>query len=139
MPGFPADWPQGCPPPDAVDACGDVFRNVKTIPPTIEDFTSHAERGTCLKAPQCLRVGLSVFQRALDAMHNAELFPRLGEHVAKATLAPSHGKTKATPSKDKPSHTTWWPYADIDRAALFSQSGDAATSVEPGERDHVAR
>jgi hypothetical protein len=32
------DWPQGCPPPDAVDAGGIVYRVVRNSPPRAADF-----------------------------------------------------------------------------------------------------
>src|SRR5437879_1086567 len=42
-------------------------------------------------------------------------FRNMGKVIAKATLSREHGKTKQT---GKPTHTTWWSYADVDRLPL---------------------
>ena len=116
---FPTQWPDDCPPPDAVDADGEVFRLAKNDPPTPEDFVTHFESGRLPKAPACLRGGLSVFRELGDAIHLRSLFPKLGKKVARGTLHPSHGKAKLTPSR-QPTHTTWWPYEQVDRCKPFA-------------------
>ncbi len=116
---FPANWPADCPPADAVDAHGDVFRIVKHEPPKAEDLATHMETGRLPKAPACLRCGLSVFIEIRDAIHQRQLLPKLGSFVAKATLAAQHGKTRLTEGR-QPSHTTWWAYEGVNRAGLFS-------------------
>ncbi|MFZ4789766.1 MAG: hypothetical protein ACOYMW_02505 [Candidatus Competibacteraceae bacterium] len=115
---FPANWPEKCPPADAEDADGKVYRLVRSDPPTINDFRSHAELGKMLKAPPCLRHGLSTFRRYEDAHHQRDLLPMLGDRIAAAELKPEHGKTKLTSGK-QPTHTTWWPGEHVDRASLF--------------------
>ena len=116
---FPTDWPTNCPPGDALDAVGEVFRIVKHEPPQDEDLASHHEMGKLLKAPACLRCGLSVFRGMGDAVHQRQLIPKLGNLIVHAQLQPAHGKTKLTVGK-QPTHTTWWAYEGIDRASLFS-------------------
>ena len=116
---FPQGWPDQCPPNDAVDADGIVFRIVKTDPITAADMASHHETGKLLKAPPCLRCGLSVFRELQDAFHQRQLFPKLGKLIAKAALQAAHGKTKLTEGR-QPTHTTWWPYEGVDRASLFA-------------------
>lgn len=116
---FPSTWPANCPPRDAVDADGDVFRIVDHDPPATGDFASHMETGKLPKAPACLRCGLSVFRELRDAVHQRTLFPRLGRWIAKGTLAMDHGRTKLTTGK-LPTHTTWWACEGVDRAALFT-------------------
>jgi len=122
---FPKDWPDNCPPPDAEDANGGVFRLVRDDPPKAKDFATHAETGRLPSAPPCLRCGLSVFREKHDAVHQRALMPRLGRLIASATLRPEHGKTKATRGV-QPSHTTWWSFEGIDRAALFCVVGEEA-------------
>lgn len=117
---YSKDCPKDCPPVDAVDVQGSIFRIVRQCPPTVSDFQTHAESGKALTAVGkrvCLRFGLSVFNRFDDAAHHCELFPDLGKGIAMATLNAAHGKAKAT---GKPPHQTWWPYEGVDRAALFS-------------------
>lgn len=116
---FPDNWPAGCPPEDALDAEGTVFRIVNNAPPCAEDLTSHFETGRVLKGPPCLRCGLSVFREVSDAVHQRLLFPKLGHWIAKASLEPAHGKTKLTGGQ-RPTHTTWWAYDGVERANLFA-------------------
>lgn len=118
MAHFPANWPENCPPLDAEDARGTVYRLVKSDPPIADDFRSHAELGKMPKAPPCLRHGLSTFRRHEEASHQRDLFPALGDKIAMAELKPEHGKTKLTQGK-QPTHTTWWPYEEVHRASLF--------------------
>ena len=116
---FPKDWPVDCPPVNAVDAAGAVFRLVKSNPVTSGDLSSHKETGKLPTAPACLRCGLSVFRALEDAIHQRRLIPKLGDFVATATLDAAMGKTLLTAGR-QPTHTTWWPYEGIDRASLFS-------------------
>jgi len=117
-PSFPAGWPSDCPPCDALDAKGEVFRLVKNDPPAAEDLRTHNESGKRPKAPPCLRCGLSVFREMKDAAHQRLLMPRLGSHIARSVLLPIHGKTKLTHGM-QPTHTTWWAYDGVVRESLF--------------------
>lgn len=120
---FPKDWPINCPPSDADDARGEVYRIVKHEPPEDADLESHHENGRLPKAPPCLRCGLSVFREIRDAVHQRHLIPKLGSLIAQATLQAEHGKTKLTEGK-QPTHATWWAYEGVDRAGLFSVVGE---------------
>jgi hypothetical protein len=116
---FPSDWPDDCPPADAVDAEGCVYRIVKHDVPKDEDFQSHHETGRLRNAHPCLRCGLSVFRDIQDAIHQKQLFPKLGEWIARGALKAEHGMTKVTPTR-LPTHTTWWPYSGVQRKSLFA-------------------
>lgn len=116
---FPKNWLNDRPPPEAVDAEGSVFRLVKNSPPCESDLATHWETGRLKNAPECLRCGLSVFREIRDAVHQRRLMPKLGPWIARATLAPEHGKTKLTTGQ-QPTHTTWWSYEGVGRVALFS-------------------
>ena len=121
---FPTNWPEACPPDEASDAEGIVFRLVDRDPPAASDFVTHFESGKMPKAPQCLRCGLSVFRDLRDAIHQRELFPKLGRYVARGRLLPQDGKTMLTTGR-MPTHTTWWPFPEIQRAGPFSvRSGE---------------
>src|SRR3954464_12015588 len=115
---FPDDWPRDCPPTDALDASGRVYRRVKTDPPGAGDFATHRETGKLPRAPECLRCGLSVFRDLVEVDHQRRLFPRLGQFIAQADLEAGDGKTRLTTGQ-QPSHTTWWAYQEADRASLF--------------------
>ncbi len=116
---FPQDWPNGCPATDVPGADGIVYRIVKVSPPTATDMLSHHESGRLPTANPCLRCGLSVFGILEDARNQRQLMPKLGGWIARGTLTPTHGKAHRTPGQ-QPSHTTWWPYEGVDRAAIFS-------------------
>jgi len=116
---FPNSWPPDCPPADAVDASGVVFRLVKNDPPNPSDFETHAESGRLPKADPCLRRGLSVFRDPQDAFHCRRILPKLGNMIASGALQPSDGKTKLTSGR-QPTHTTWWAYEGVNRCSPFS-------------------
>lgn len=116
---FPTDWPIGCPSGDTPDADGEVFRIVKYSPPSGEDMLSHHETGRLPRADPCLRCGLSVFRLLEDALNQQKLLPKLGKRIARGTLTARHGKADFTKSQ-QPSHTTWWVYVGVERAALFA-------------------
>src|SRR5207247_2591203 len=96
-----------------------VFRLVHNDPPAREDLLTHFETGRVPKAPPCLRCGLSVFRELRDAQHQRQLFPRLGQFIARAELDSQHGKTKLTRGSQL-THTTWWAYEQVKRESLFS-------------------
>lgn len=116
---FPADWPSDCPPADAVDAEGTVFRIVKHNPPVRADFATHHETGRLKNAPACLRCGLSVFRELRDAVHQRSLLPKLGQWIVQGTLSAEYGKTRLTTGQ-QPTHTTFWTYEGVDRTAFFA-------------------
>jgi hypothetical protein len=116
---FPDDWPEECPPADAEDANGEVFRIVRTVRLSADDFRSYHEMGIRRGDP-ILRYGLSLFRLRSDAEHASRMFRNLGKVIAQATLLPEHGKTKQT---GRASHITWWPYTNVDRSSLFTIVG----------------
>jgi hypothetical protein len=108
-PAFADHFPQSCPPPDAEDARGPIYRVVKSDPPGLDDLETFFEMGEVREGRECECCGISVFRAIDDAFAYSEKFPYLGELVAMATLLPEHGKTRPTPRPKAPSHTTWWP------------------------------
>ena len=116
---FPNDWPSGCPSANTPDAVGKVFRVVKGDPVGGEDMLSHHETGKLPKADPCLRCGLSVFRELDDALNQQKLLPKLGNRIATAMLQTAHGKAFLTKGQ-QPTHTTWWSYEGVQRAALFT-------------------
>jgi len=115
---FPKDWPFGCPSADTPDAVGDVFRIAKANSVSAGDMRSHHETGKLPRADPCLRCGLSVFRVLEDALNQQKLLPKLGNRIAKALLEAAFGKACLTKGQ-QPTHTTWWPYEGVDRAAPF--------------------
>lgn len=116
---FPTEWADhNCPPDDATDAAGAIFRVIKDTIPTDDDFLTHHEKGV-RRGPECLRRGLSVFQDLKAAQHCVDLFGQFGKHIATADLEPQHGKLKHTGNDRQPDHHTWWPYVGVQRTGMF--------------------
>lgn len=102
MNGFPESWPIDCPPKEVENANGLYFRVTKNCPPTVDDFKSHEEMGKQQGGDECVRRGLSVFEKIEDARHLIQIFPKIGSHVYSAQLQPKDGKIKSTPSRNHP-------------------------------------
>lgn len=115
---FPTDWPHGCPADEVPDAEGVVFRITKANPVSASCMESHHETGRLPRADPCLRCGLSVFREIEDAINQQSLLPKLGKMIAQGDLLAEHGKACFTKGQ-QPTHTTWWPYEGVDRAAQF--------------------
>lgn len=114
---YPCHW-RDCPPIDAVDANGVVFRVVKSSPPTDTDFLTYEEMGKGY-GPPCKRRGLSIFVDFAAAQHCIDLFGQFGNIIAKGNLTPKHGRIKKTQTTPQPDHYTWWPYVGVQRSGLF--------------------
>ena len=109
---LPAQCPQES--AEEITAEREVFRVVKADPPTDEDFRS--QRATRPEAvftnvPECLARGVSVFSDRRDGEKLLKLPRMRGGMLAKIRLAPGAGRIQQT---FKPSHHTWWPFADFD-------------------------
>lgn len=119
---WPSFYPEGCPPADAPDASGEVYRLVKSNPPESGDFVSFAEESPARFGENCKGCGLSVFTSKRDAeqlLNRVQGLRVLGKFVAIATLDESHGKLKPTPTRVRQSHHTWWSPVGIIHATLF--------------------
>jgi hypothetical protein len=117
--GFPVEWPDCCPPADAVAAGGLYYRLVFNSPPIPLDFQTNFEANTFPKRPPCLRCALSVFSDFNDADFNRRLYPTLANSlIAMGNLNSDHGRTKNTRGR-LPSHTSWWAFAGIERHSTF--------------------
>lgn len=118
-------FPEGCPPEDAADASGAVFRLVDD-----RDLTSGAFRVHVDMYPQhhvnddphryCEACGLSVF-RSKDGANQLRKIARRFRNslLATATLSPEHGKLKHTPRTPDCTHYTWWHPISCQPHLLF--------------------
>jgi hypothetical protein len=126
---FPSEWGPNCPPQDAQDANGLVFRSTVNDPPAAEDFLSVHELGIVAKYPQtrtseCRRRALSVYRTLKDARQHLELHQKRYKFIAKGVLTADCGKTKLIPSAEMSSHTEWWCCVGIDRTRGFETVKD---------------
>ena len=108
--------PPDCPPEASEELAHarQVFRLVRTTPPTDCDFRSQrTEKPNRIfrGVSECRVRGLSVFAERIDA-EGALRFPTLrGRSICRVQLREGAGRIQQT---GRPSHHTWWPFADYD-------------------------
>jgi len=122
---WPAHFPSACPPADAVNASGRVYRLVALDPPTPDDFVS-----LFLERPDldwggslCQACGLSVYLDSEEARTIGRRIPALRTRMlAAGELDETLGKLRSTPSRrtGAVSHTTWWVPDDVDPSGRFA-------------------
>ena len=108
--------PEDCPPraADVIRETREVFRLVRSSPPTDADFRSQrAERPDTVfpEVTECQARGLSVFARRTDAEKRLRLQKMRGRKICRLRLSAGAGHIQQTGRK---SHYTWWPFADYD-------------------------
>ncbi len=108
--------PTGCPPEAAEEIIGkkEVFRLVRTQPPTLADFNSQrAEKPQAVfhGVTECQALGLSVFTVRQDSEKALKLPGLRGRFVCRVRLGAGAGRIQQT---GRPSHHTWWPLAEFD-------------------------
>ena len=108
--------PNGCPPAEAeeIRAAWEVFRLVRTNPPTETDFAS--QRALQPDKPfsrvtECQARGLSVHTDLRDSKKALKLPTLRGRQICRVRLEPGAGRIQQTGTR---SHHTWWPLADYD-------------------------
>ncbi len=119
---FPQWFPPDCPPPEASDAGGVVFRFATRNPVAAEDFLSHHELGLAPKAKPCSRAALSVYRTIASGRRRLRQLrerdpARFGPHIAEGSLAAEHGKIMQ--EGVDPDHHEWWAYEGVQRHAPF--------------------
>ena len=108
--------PEGCPPDDAeeITTPREVFRLVRTNPPTEADFKSQrAEKPDhdFGEITECQARGLSVFTKRDDS-HMALKLPSLrGRLICRVQLEAGAGRILRTGQR---SHHTWWPMKNFE-------------------------
>lgn len=100
----------GCPPTEAEQIEGDLYKAIDGRQPQDRDFESFAER----KRPQidpykCESWGLSVWTHLEAVEHALDAYPHFSKkRIIKFTVGKSDGCLKCTPSKKQPDHHTFW-------------------------------
>lgn len=108
---WPAFFPPGCPPSDAVPAEGTVFRLIAGQAAQEVDAQPHRLRFPEKKyRDECQACGLSVYREAEDLQRLKRRVPAHAEKlIARIALEPGMGFLQPTPRKAAPdSHHTWW-------------------------------
>lgn len=115
---FRDELPDRCPPDDATEVRDvlEVFRLIKTNPPTQDDFRSQRteQPQTHFNTTECIARGLSVWVDR-QGVENARKLPKFrNTMIGKIRLCPGAGWIMQT---FKPTHRTWWPFKAFDPAA----------------------
>lgn len=111
---WPDYFPDNCPPDNAREASGEVYRLVDNNPPTPEDFQSWREQHPNEQCPksvtECQASGLSVFTSMDDVNMARQKVKRLRKKkIAHSNLTSDLGRILHTPSQNTgESHHTWW-------------------------------
>lgn len=131
---WPDHFPHSCPPVDAIDVSGPVYRFINGRAPADRDFESHYERNAAKDwdADACVARGLSVLRNWSDCMIMRKAVPALRKkRVAVAMVVSPVGLIAPTPSNSCAGHCTWWrSLAPGQVRPLFS------TFQEPSEASH---
>ena len=119
---WPDYFPDDCPPQDSEPASGEVYRLVKSNPPTEDDFEDYVnlypERD--FRERECRACGLSVFRDVEDASNLRDRVPAMRGHlVARGKLNSELGRMKHTPGR-RQSHFTWWVPVGVECHRFFS-------------------
>lgn len=101
---WPEHFPQGCPPTEAVDANGSLFR-VAAVPPSEPDSRSALEDGLFLKSPPCVRAALSCWTTHERAQELLALPRHRAKAVIELRLRSDHGVMAPTGG---PGHVSLW-------------------------------
>jgi len=122
---WPSFFPPNCPPSEAKDASGKVFRLVSSASPSVSDFESYAQMHPKKWMGNCKASGLSVFTAESDALRMVRRVQGIvqgrsapGDLIAFANLTPEAGKLMHTP-RDGNSHHTWWAPDGFNHVAAF--------------------
>lgn len=111
MYSWPSHYPESCPPPEATDLIGVVYRFINGANPSEKDFKSHYERqpGENWGNKACEARGLSVLRTPEDCGEMRKAVPALRKKsIAIANIEQSVGVIKVTPSNSCENHCTWW-------------------------------
>jgi hypothetical protein len=135
MKSFRDHLPNNCPPEDASDASGNLYMLVNDSMIKPEDFLSKREKHRD-KPPlepnevECRACGLSVYTEISELLTTRSRHPGFRKmKPALGKLTSEQGVMKHTPSKDSPSHHTWWVTSDAAPWKVFKVINVTTESV----------
>jgi hypothetical protein len=104
---WPTHIPDDCPPPEAEATEGNVYRLVRTDPPTAKDMTSWKEMEIESGFGPCVDSALSCSINLLHAQELRISVPRFkNRKIAVLAALPEHGRIKQT-TPDPGHHSLW--------------------------------
>ena len=126
---WPDHYPEKCPPDDAEDVSGVVYRFTNRINPKHRDFLSYYE----LKPDEdwgkkaCQARGLSIYTSEEDCKAAVSLVPALRKKkLCIAKLGSEFGVIAPTPSKNNYNHKTLWPLVSAQELAEMFMTMDTS-------------
>lgn len=123
---WPTHFPSQCPPEEALEVSGRIFRLISKDGPKEFDFKSHYEREPAggRTGSECISRGLSVLRSYQDCEVLKKAVPALRKKlVAEAQLESGVGLIGETPSYSCAGHCTWWRSITVEEACeLFALS-----------------
>lgn len=123
---FPAYFPEGCPPENAMSEEIILFRLCKTDVPAAEDFVTFYQCNPKKYAGMIQAYGLSMYPSVEDCERARRKSPKLRDTrkgIACGCVDAEKGKILRTPSKANPAHITWWIYEGVKPHTFFSSCG----------------
>lgn len=130
---FPAYFPEGCPPSEALGEEIVLFRLCKTDIPVAEDFLTFYQIDSEKYAHLIQAYGLSMYPSAEDCVRAKRKSPRLRntyKGIACGQIDAAKGKILRTPSKANPAHITWWIYEGVEPHTFFTACGEGGAEHE---------
>lgn len=113
---FPEDIISACPPADAGPASGNIYRMVKSFPPSPNDFDSDVSRN----APNhdrdncnCWGCSVLVDEAAVESALGLFKFWRK-RYIVACEVAPGDGVIKHTASNSQAAHHTFWKFLNAE-------------------------
>ena len=108
--------PEGCPPDtaDEIAAPREIFRLVRSNPPTLDDFRSQRAEKPGREFPgvtECQACGVSVYGEKKDCEKLFKLSHMRNRKLCRVRLDAGAGRIQQT---FQSSHHTWWPLATFD-------------------------
>lgn len=132
MNSWPNHYPEACPPIEAEEVSGKVYRFTNRNNPKHKDFQSHYEQwqGRDWGSKACDARGLSVFSCLEDCDAAAAAVPALRKKkICVAKLPTSSGVLAETPSRNTNNHKTLWPLLSAQELAdLFTPINSAVNT-----------
>ncbi len=121
---WPDFYPENCPPAEAEQASGTVYRLVRHDPPQAEDLKTYFEENPRFfdSKPEllCKGCGVSVYTDLRDIRRLKKRSKKLkNRHIAEGKLNPTLGRIQHTPSRRRKSHHTWWVPIGIKSWSVF--------------------
>jgi hypothetical protein len=108
---WPSHFPAQCPPAQAAEVSGSIYRFINGRAPLSKDFLSHYERdpGKEWGNTECNARGLSVLRSIEDCAQMRKGVPAMRKkRIAVGTLSGGVGLIAKTPSNTCEGHCTWW-------------------------------